>query len=94
MLWLAPCASSEWSTGIASRDGTVTGGHQRIKATERLGLAELPVIYVDLPEEKEKALNLALNRISGEWDESLLEALLRDLEALNVDLSLTGFTDE
>jgi DNA modification methylase len=79
---------------IANRDGTVIGGHQRIKAAERLGLSELPVIYVDLPKEKEKALNLALNRISGEWDEDLLDALLRDLEILDVDLSLTGFTEE
>jgi ParB/RepB/Spo0J family partition protein len=54
---------------ISNRDGTVIGGHQRIRAAERLGLSELPVIYVDLPKEKEKALNLALNRISGEWDE-------------------------
>jgi ParB-like chromosome segregation protein Spo0J len=42
---------------IANRDGTVIGGHQRIKAAERLGIPELPVIYVDLPKEKEKPLN-------------------------------------
>jgi ParB-like chromosome segregation protein Spo0J len=54
---------------IANRDGTVIGGHQRIRAAERLGLPELPVIYVELPKDKGKALNLALNWISGEWDE-------------------------
>ena len=39
---------------IANRDGTVIGGHQRIKAALRLGLPEVPVIYVDLPKERRR----------------------------------------
>jgi DNA modification methylase len=78
---------------IVNADGTVIGGHQRLKAAERLGLETVPVVYFDLSKPQEKALNLALNRISGEWDEDKLTALLAEL-ADDIDLALTGFTDE
>src|ERR1700722_6117278 len=50
---------------VANKDMTVIGGHQRLKAAEALGIVEVPVIFVDIPKGDEKALNLALNRISG-----------------------------
>ena len=81
---------------IARRaDHTVIGGHQRLAVAERLGLQHVPVIYLDISEEKAKLLNLALNKISGEWDERKLAELLRELDALpGLDLSVTGFGDE
>lgn len=76
-------------------DGQVIGGHQRLAVAERLGLQRVPVIYLDISEGKAKLLNIALNKISGEWDEEKLAALLRELDALpDLDLSLTGFDDE
>jgi len=77
---------------VNRRTDRIVGGHQRVCAAEAEGIAALPVVYVDLDEPAEKQLNLALNRISGEWDEALLGALLRDLEAECDDLALTGFT--
>ncbi len=71
----------------------VVGGHQRIKAAEAENIAELPVVYVEVDEASEKQLNLALNRIHGDWDTELLEQVLRDLQAAEADLALTGFTD-
>ena len=44
-------------------------------------------------ENHEKALNLALNKISGEWDYSKLESILDDLQKLHFKMDLTGFDD-
>ena len=69
------------------------GGHQRVRAAETEGIDRLPVVYDDLDEPSEKQLNLALNRISGEFDTEKLAAVLADLEHAGADLALTGFTD-
>lgn len=74
-------------------DDTVIGGHQRLVAARRLGLQTVPVTYLDLSVEQARLLNLALNRISGSWDEQLLARLLADLET-GVDLSLSGFGED
>src|ERR1019366_9115563 len=58
-----------------------------VKATEAEGIETLPVVWVDLDETGEKQLNLALNRISGEWDEPALAALLAELGAAALDLT-------
>lgn len=78
---------------VNKRSSHVVGGHQRIKAASAEGIEELPVYYVDLDEPSEKQLNLALNRISGEWDDAALRALLLGLEESGADLELTGFND-
>ncbi len=79
---------------IANKDKTVIGGHMRIEAAKVLGIETVPVVFVDLTEEKAKILNLALNRISGDWDKEKLMELLEELNSLQVDLSLTGFSEE
>ena len=81
---------------IARReDSTVVGGHQRLVAARRLGLETVPVIYVDLSPEQAKLLNLALNKISGDWDQELLARLLGDLrDTPDVDVSLSGFGED
>jgi DNA modification methylase len=76
-------------------DSTVIGGHQRLVAARRLGLANVPVTYLDLSIEQARLLNLALNKISGSWDDALLARLLADLQASpTIDLSLSGFGDD
>jgi DNA modification methylase len=75
-------------------DRTVIGGHQRLLAARRLGLTTVPVVYVDLTAEQARLLGLALNKISGSWDDALLARLLADLGAMpDVDLSLSGFDE-
>src|ERR1035437_9802596 len=71
------------------RSGRIVGGHQRVRAAEAEGIETLPVVWVDLDETGEKQINLALNRIAGEWDEPALAALLEELGAAALDL--TGF---
>src|SRR5437867_10755937 len=76
-------------------DHVVIGGHQRLVAARRLGLKTVPTIFVDLSPEQSHLLNLALNKISGDWDEALLARLLGDLQlAEGVDLALSGFEDD
>ena len=54
------------------RTGRVVGGHQRLKVLQDSGITEIECVVVDLPESKEKALNIALNKISGDWDKDKL----------------------
>src|SRR5664279_3741168 len=76
-------------------DRTVIGGHQRLVAARRLGLTTVPVTWLDVTVEQARLLGLALNKISGSWDEQLLARLLADLQAVpDVDLSLSGFGDD
>jgi ParB-like chromosome segregation protein Spo0J len=76
-------------------DGTVIGGHQRLVAARRLGLTTVPVIWLDVSVEQARLLGLALNRISGSWDDALLARLLADLAATpDLDLTLSGFDED
>lgn len=76
------------------RTGNVVGGHQRLKILKELGRTEIEVIVVDLDEIKEKTLNLALNKISGDWDLPLLKDLLQELDTGDFDIEITGFDEE
>ena len=76
-------------------DNTVIGGHQRLVAARRLGLATVPVTWLDLSVEQARLLNLALNKISGSWDDQLLARLLADLgSSPSIDLTLSGFGED
>lgn len=67
------------------------GGHQRLFVLQDLGYLEADVSVVSLSKADEKALNIALNKISGEWDEEKLAAIFAELDVEGYDLSLTGF---
>lgn len=71
--------------------GNVVGGHQRLKVLKDLGYTEIDVSVVNLPIDEEKALNIGLNKIGGEFDEEMLASLMDELRSLEVDMDLTGF---
>ncbi len=73
------------------RTGNIVGGHQRYKVLVALGYTDVDCVVLDIDEQKEKALNVALNKISGEFDIPLLTDLLKDIDASGFDVSLTGF---
>jgi DNA modification methylase len=76
-------------------DRTVIGGHQRLVAARRLGYATVPVSWLDLSVDQARVLGLALNKISGTWDDQLLARLLGELQAdAEVDLTLSGFGED
>ncbi len=75
--------------GAPNRKNVLIGGHMRVKAAKALGYNEVPAVYVNIPDEqREKELNIRLNKNTGEWNYDLLakfdESFLAD----------TGFTSE
>ena len=75
-------------------DRRVIAGHQRLVASRRADLTTMPVILLDLTAEDARLLNVALNRIGGDWDADLLARLLIDLRATaDRDLTLSGFSE-
>jgi ParB-like chromosome segregation protein Spo0J len=73
---------------VVNKDNTVIGGHQTLHACKELGFKEVDIIRVDLTQEKAKLLNIALNRISGEFDYELLDKFVKDID----NLELSGFS--
>ena len=76
---------------VVNSDMTIIGGHQRLTVAINLGFTEVPCAVVDIDKTREKALNIALNKITGAWDENLLADLLKDIQDSNFDLGFTGF---
>ncbi|MCL5409872.1 MAG: ParB N-terminal domain-containing protein [Patescibacteria group bacterium] len=75
--------------GADNRKNIVIGGHFRLKVAKDLGYKEIPVVYVNIPDiEKEKELNLRLNKNVGEWDWELLAKFDENI------LSDIGFSSE
>ena len=71
----------------------IVGGNQRYYAFKELGYTEIDVVFIHEPNmSKEKGLNIALNKISGEWNYPKLNDLLTELSLdTDFDLGLTGF---
>ena len=77
---------------IVNYDMTVIGGHQRLTVLKDLGYSEVQCVVVHIEDEnKVKALNIALNKITGAWNEQLLADLIVDLQTANFNVDLTGF---
>jgi DNA modification methylase len=71
---------------------TLISGHQRLKVLKAQGIKEIEVSVVNLSLKKEKLLNLALNKIRGDWDEDKLAQLLEELQSMpEAEFGLTGF---
>ncbi|MCD6399256.1 ParB N-terminal domain-containing protein [candidate division WOR-3 bacterium] len=79
---------------VNKRTHHIVGGNQRFEILKQQGIEEIEAVEVDLSEKEEKILNLALNRIKGNWDIPKLRDLLLDLDAGEFDISLTGFQEE
>ena len=76
---------------IVNDDMTVIGGHQRLTVLKDLGFVEIDCVVVSVDKTKEKALNVALNKITGEWNKELLADLIKDLQESDFDVAFTGF---
>ena len=77
---------------VVNADMTIIGGHQRLTVAQDLGYTEVPCAVVDIDKTREKALNIALNKITGQWDDHLLAELLEDIQnSGDFDIGKTGF---
>ena len=70
---------------------TVISGHQRLNVLKYLNVDEIECVTVEMNETEEKALNIAMNKVSGEWNEQLLADLIIDLQSVDFNVDLTGF---
>jgi len=79
---------------LARSDGEVVDGHLRLKGAQKLGISEIPVILCDeWTPAQVRAFRLMVNRSVtwADWDEELLALELKDIQAADFDLALTGF---
>ncbi len=79
---------------VNKRTMHVVGGNQRLKVLRQLGIEEVQAVIVDLDDTHEKALNIALNKINGEWDLGKLKEIFEELEQNIEMINLTGFDPE
>lgn len=77
---------------LNERTGTLVGGHQRLQTLKEMGETEVEVVKINVSEQEEKALNIALNKIDGQWNEEKLFHLLKEITD-DGNLELTGFTE-
>lgn len=79
---------------VNKQNNHIISGNQRARALTEIGESKIDVIYVDIEDlEQEKMASIALNKISGDWDETKLEEIFKELKVEGLDLDLTGFTD-
>lgn len=76
---------------VNSRNNVIVGGHQRVNVLKKKGFTEIECVIVNLDERQEKRLNLALNKITGFWDNDKLKELFDELELSEEELFATGF---
>ena len=79
---------------VVNADMTIIGGHQRLNVAKDLGYTEVPCAVVDLSKAEERALNVALNKMGGRFDNTKLANLLKDLSLGGFDTTLTGYTNK
>lgn len=78
---------------IINQDGTIIGGHQRAKVLQAMGHKEVDVVVVNMEKSDEMALNIALNKIGGQWDLDKLKDTLQDIDTSSLDIKVTGFSE-
>ena len=76
---------------VNQRNNVLVGGHQRYNVLKTKGVEETEVVAVDLGEQEEKMLNVALNRIEGMWDYEKLEVLFGEFSV--EEILKTGFSE-
>ena len=77
---------------VNKRTGTLVSGHQRLKVCQALGINTVEAVVVDLSPEREKLLNMSLNKNGSDWDYLKLEELFKEFDP--EELNITGFDDD
>jgi hypothetical protein len=79
---------------VVNKDYTIIGGHSRLKALKELDFKEVPCFVLDISKEDEKILNIALNKITGSWNDEKLIKLIQEISEDQEKIKLTGFSDD
>lgn len=78
---------------INRRTGRLVSGHQRLNALREIGKSSAEAVIIDIPEDKEKALCIAMNKVDGEWDYVKLADIINELQEAGEDMDITGFDE-
>lgn len=78
---------------LAQKDGTIYAGNQRFRAAEHLGLLTIPAVVEDVPDGLARERALRDNAQWGEWEDSELAIILKELESDGTDIDLLGFDE-
>ena len=73
------------------RTSHAVGGNQRLKIYTEEGVEETTCAVIDVDLNREKQINLALNKITNMWDQPKLREILMGLKGSGYDLNKTGF---
>jgi len=81
---------------VVDKNMVVIVGHTRLLGAKKLGLEKAPIVIADLSDAKAKAYRIADNRVNEDsaWDNQLLQEELDKLLDFDVDLNITGFTND
>ena len=81
---------------VVDKDMVVIVGHTRLMGAKKLGMKIVPVVQANLSDEKAKAYRIADNRVNEDsgWDNKLLQDELNKLLDFDIDLNITGFTND
>jgi DNA modification methylase len=71
------------------RKNIIIGGHQRVKVALKMGIDTVPCHYINLTRDKERELNVRLNKNTGDWDWEILAGAF-DAE----ELTEWGFSED
>lgn len=78
---------------VNERTRNLISGHQRLNIMLKDGIEETEVVVVDMKEKQEKALCIAMNKVSGQWDYGLLADIMEELRNSEIDTIVTGFSN-
>ena len=73
------------------RKNVIIGGHQRVRIAKELKMEDIPVLELDLTYDREKELNIRLNKNMGEWDYDILANMFDFDELLDIGFSEKEF---
>ena len=86
-----------WTTPVlVDEDGQIIAGHGRIMAARKLGMIEVPVVIAKgWSDAQKRAYVIADNKLAlnAGWDESILKLEFEELQSLDFDYQLTGFSE-
>lgn len=80
---------------VQKSSNKIIAGNTRYKAGLKLNLPKVPVIYVDLDDDKATAYAIADNKL-GElalWDDDLLKELILEIQDSDIDIEVLGFDE-
>lgn len=78
---------------LATTDGTVYAGNQRLLACTELGWTHVPALLEDVEPALQRARSVRDNNTWGEWDDASLATVLAQVQGDGTDVSTTGFDD-